>query len=211
MAHFALINKDNIVTKVCKLSNDVIMNESGQEDEKLGIEFLNKVTPISKDQKWVQTSYNASFRGNYAGIGMRYDEELDMFLHEKPYESWILIDGKWEPPIERPEPNLDLGYAHHYEWDESQVNWELVRDPEVKPPEDPDDGYYWKLPEGEYDWVQEEIPPAPEYSPQPGFEHKFDHNMNIWVEVEIEEEVIEVSVSEESQNLINAGISTETV
>ena len=191
MAHFALVNDTNIVTKVCKIANDVMFDESGEENEQNGIDFLNKVTPPGENQKWIQTSYNASFRGNYAGLGMRYDQDLDMFLHEKPYESWVLVDGKWEPPIDRPEPNLELGYAHHYDWDESNVNWNLVRDPEVKPIEQPDEGYYWVLPEGEYDWVQEELPPAPDYPALEGHEHEFDYDSGQWVQVEIPEETVE--------------------
>lgn len=187
MAHFALIDQNNYVTEVCKVSNDVMLDASGNESEELGIKFLNEVTPAPEGFRWIQTSYNSNFRGNYAGIGMRYDEQYDSFLTEKPYESWVLVDGKWEAPLQRPEANLELGYAHHYDWDESTVSWKLVRDPEIKPMTEPDDGYYWVLPEGQYDWVQEEIPPAPNYPAQPGFEWKFDHFNNIWIELEIEE------------------------
>ena len=56
---------------------------------------------------WKKTSYNTSggkhlkngtpFRGNYAGIGMIYDEDNDMFLPKKPYASWVIdkpmLDG----------------------------------------------------------------------------------------------------------------------
>ncbi len=191
MAHFALVDQNNIVVNVSKISNDVMLDSDGNESEQLGIDFLNKITPPPQNARWIQTSYNSSFRGNYAGIGMKYYEEYDMFLYDKPYESWILIDAKWEPPIERPEPNLELGYAHHYDWDEDNIQWQLVRDPEVKPIELPEEGYYWKLPEGEYDWIQEEIPPAPETPALPGYEYVFDYNFNVWVQSEIQQEGVE--------------------
>jgi hypothetical protein len=200
MAHFALVDQNNYVIEVCKVSNDVLVNENGEETEEFGIQFLNTVTPIEENRRWIQTSYNSSFRGNYAGIGMKYDEELDMFVTEKPYESWIIVDGKWEPPIERLEPNMDLGYAHHYDWDESTVSWKLIRDPEIKPIEPPNEGYYWILPEGEYDWVQSEIPPAPDYPPAPGFEFVFDHSSNTWIQTEVP--VVEVEVADDTEPVV---------
>lgn len=75
MAHFAELNQDNIVIRVIVVANDKILDENGQESEALGIEFCQK-----RGGKWVQTSYNANFRGKYACIGDYYDEELDEFV-----------------------------------------------------------------------------------------------------------------------------------
>ena len=41
------------------------------------------------------------FRGNYAGIGMTYDEDNDIFIGKKPYASWTLnvAEARWQSPI----------------------------------------------------------------------------------------------------------------
>lgn len=67
MAHFAKI-QNNIVTNVVVVAN---------ENEANGEEYLNS---LGLDGKWVQTSYNANFRGKFAGIGDIYDEANDIFI-----------------------------------------------------------------------------------------------------------------------------------
>ncbi|WP_199533440.1 helix-hairpin-helix domain-containing protein [Rhodovulum sp. 12E13] len=48
---------------------------------------------------WVQTSYNASIRGKFAGIGDLYDPDLDVFAPPKPGPGWTLeASGTWSPP-----------------------------------------------------------------------------------------------------------------
>jgi hypothetical protein len=63
MAHYAKLDDNNIVTQV-----NVV-------DE----EFF-AANPERYQGKWVQTSYNANFRGKYAGIGDYYDAEKDIFI-----------------------------------------------------------------------------------------------------------------------------------
>ncbi len=117
MAHFAKLDENNIVLEVHVVNNDVITID-GVESEQAGIDFLNDLLNYPL---WKQTSYNGSFRKNYAGIGFIYDEERDAFIQQKPYPSWILNEEtcKWESPIERPENGITV-------WDEEQVNWILV-------------------------------------------------------------------------------------
>lgn len=71
MAHFAKLNADNIVEAVIVVNNEVITGDDGKESEALGINFCKSL--YGDDTKWVQTSYNGSFRGRYAGIGMKYN------------------------------------------------------------------------------------------------------------------------------------------
>ena len=78
MAHFAQIDESNIVTRVIVVNNDCCLDENGQESEEVGIAFCKSIT--SSNTRWVQTSYNGNFRGLYAGIGYRYDEENDKFV-----------------------------------------------------------------------------------------------------------------------------------
>ncbi len=83
MAHFAQLDENNVVTQVIVINNNELLTQkvatsddgyisvSTVESEKKGIEFCQSL--YGADTKWVQTSYNGSFRGKYAGIGDTYD------------------------------------------------------------------------------------------------------------------------------------------
>ena len=69
-----------------------------------------------------------SFRVNFAGIGYKYDAELDAFIEpviDASYESWVLdtTEGIYKPPVDYPDD------GESYQWDESITNWK------VQPPE----------------------------------------------------------------------------
>ena len=68
MAHFAKI-EDGVVRQVVVINNEVITDEKGKEQESLGAEFCAELFGGT----WVQTSYNAKFRGKYAGVGDTWD------------------------------------------------------------------------------------------------------------------------------------------
>jgi hypothetical protein len=76
MAHFARI-ENNIVREVIVVNNEVLENKPFPESEPIGIAFCKSL--YGEDTEWLQTSYNANFRGRYAGTGMIYDPELDEF------------------------------------------------------------------------------------------------------------------------------------
>lgn len=76
MAHFARLEGD-VVTQVIVVANEVILRD-GVESEQAGIEFCRSL--FGQESEWRQTSYNANFRGVYAGIGFRYDAEADVFV-----------------------------------------------------------------------------------------------------------------------------------
>ena len=109
MAHFAKI-EDNIVTQV-------IVVPDNAEDR--GQDYL--ANDLGLGGTWVQTSYNARIRKNYAGVGFTYDSVRDAFIAPKPFNSWELDEEtcKWEPPI--PKPFIPEGY--HCTWLEETVNW----------------------------------------------------------------------------------------
>jgi hypothetical protein len=77
MAHFAKLNSDNIVEQVIVVTNDVIGGGNFPESEPIGQAFI---ASIGLAGEWKQTSFNANFRVKYAGIGDRYDAELDAFV-----------------------------------------------------------------------------------------------------------------------------------
>ena len=114
MAHFAKIGKGNIVEKVVVVSNDVATTEQA------GIDFLNQT--FKTNDIWLQTSYNATIRKNYANIGYTYDQTKDAFIAPKPYPSWILKEDtcRWDAPVVKPDD------GQNYKWNETIQNWELV-------------------------------------------------------------------------------------
>jgi hypothetical protein len=68
MSHWAELDANNKVIRVLVGSNE------GDEGEA----FFN-----SLGGTWIQTSYNARIRKNYAGIGFSYDPDLDAFIPPK--------------------------------------------------------------------------------------------------------------------------------
>ena len=82
MAHFAQLDDSSTVLKVIVVSNDSILDDSGQESEAVGIAFCQQL--LGAETTWVQTSYNANFRGKYAGIGDTYDLLADEFVAPEP-------------------------------------------------------------------------------------------------------------------------------
>ena len=88
MAHFAQIDSDNIVRQVIVVNNEVLHDDKGIEQEALGAAFCQSL--FGADTNWVQTSYNGSFRGRYAGAGMTYDPIKDEFIApEAPTDSTV--------------------------------------------------------------------------------------------------------------------------
>jgi len=100
MAHFAKI-ESGVVT-------EVIVAEQAHIDTLSGT--------------WVQTSYNASIRKNFAGKGYTYDSSKDAFIAPKPYASWTLNEStcKWEAPVTFPTDEKP------YRWDEDTTNWKEI-------------------------------------------------------------------------------------
>ena len=122
MASFAKIGLNNKVIEVLSVNNEVLKDSNGVEQEVNGIDFLTKLTGWAI---WKQTSYNANFRKNFAGIGMTYDEDRDAFIPKKPFNSWILNEDtcRWEAPVAK--PTTELEDNQYYSWNESILNWEL--------------------------------------------------------------------------------------
>lgn len=118
MAHYAKLGLNSEVLLVIVLDNKELKDEKGNEIEQKGIDFLEKLTGYSY---WVQTSYSRSFRKNYAGVGFRYDKELDVFIEPKPFPSWSLdIDFRWQAPVPYPTDGKE------YMWDEELQNWSIL-------------------------------------------------------------------------------------
>jgi len=121
MAHFAEINKNNIVLRVLVTDNN---DPNGDEGYKWLVDNLGGT--------WIKTSYNTvggqhllegkPLRKNYAGVGFSYDAQRDAFVPPKPFDSWLLNEETclWEAPTPKPDD------GNKYVWNQQIVNWELV-------------------------------------------------------------------------------------
>lgn len=111
MAHFAEIDDDGVVLRVLVVPD---------AQEHRGQEFL--ADDLGLGGTWVQTSYNARIRKNYAGIGMIYDNTRDAFIPEQPFASWTLNEEtcQWEAPVAYPENGV------MYVWNEELTDWQAI-------------------------------------------------------------------------------------
>ena len=76
MGHFARI-ENGTVAQVIVVNNETLGDLEFPASEAVGQEFI---ASLGLDGTWKQTSYNANFRGKYAGSGDTYDSELDEFV-----------------------------------------------------------------------------------------------------------------------------------
>ena len=116
MAHYAQLDENNIVLQVIVVhNNDCMIN--GIEDEERGELFCKSLFGINTI--WKKTSYNATIRKNYAGIGYTYDATRDAFIPSQPFASWILNESNchWEAPTPMPTD------GKQYRWDEITTSW----------------------------------------------------------------------------------------
>lgn len=117
MANFVKLDDQNIVIDVNAVDNETINDLPFPESELVGVAFLTEWS--GGYTNWKQTSYNASFRKNYAGIGFTYDAVLDAFISPKPHLSWLLNTEtcQWQPPTPYPSD------GKRYYWDEETLSW----------------------------------------------------------------------------------------
>ena len=119
MAHYALLDKNNIVVSVIT-----------GPDEESDIFDWEYYLSIENRLKCKRTSYNTKggvhllggtpFRKNFAGVGFTYDESRDAFIGPKPFPSWVLNESTctWSPPIACP------GSETEYVWNEETESWD---------------------------------------------------------------------------------------
>lgn len=114
MAHYALLNGDNVVVSV------IVGNDEGTTD-------WEAYYSAKTGQACKRTSYNTRagvhvaggtpYRKNYAGPGYTYDAARDAFIPPKPFPSWLLEESSctWQAPAPRPSPTA--------KWDEQAQAW----------------------------------------------------------------------------------------
>lgn len=75
-AHAARIDDDGIVREV------IVIPYCNDDDA----EITAYCNSIGLSGTWIDTSYVGARRGRFAGVGMRYDAELDEFVSPEPAE-----------------------------------------------------------------------------------------------------------------------------
>jgi hypothetical protein len=127
MAHYALIDSNNIVVQVITGVDENIIQTDSDGNEIGGTtqtwEQFYASLPWFKGLTCKRTSYNGNIRKNFATIGGTYDEAFDAFIPPQPFPSWKLdyTTYKWVPPVARPE---DTG---EYSWRWSEYNKEWIQ------------------------------------------------------------------------------------
>lgn len=128
MAHYALINSENIVVEVITGVDENII-QTDLDGTKVGgsseaWEEFYASRPWFTGLYCKRASYNNNYRKNYPGIGFKYDSTRDAFIAPKPFNSWILDETtcSWIAPKPRPEDGI-------WEWDEENLQWVELNGP----------------------------------------------------------------------------------
>ena len=119
MAHFAKLNKENIVEQIIVINDEVLLDENGIEQDHIGIDLCKY---LYNYQNFKRTYMDGSIRKNYASIGYTYDENRNAFIPPKPFDSWTLNENSclWEAPVAYPND------GQQYEWNEETTSWNLI-------------------------------------------------------------------------------------
>lgn len=143
MAHYAFINKNTMrVVEVIKGRD-----EDDLENLPTGFDDWEQYYETKRNNLLCkQTSYNTAqnqhlnedgelsdtqektFRGNYAGIDMLYDQDNDVFLYDPPFASWIMDESTWtwEAPVDKPDLTEEEAANSYYVWNEDTTSWNLT-------------------------------------------------------------------------------------
>ena len=154
MAHYAKLDENNIVLEVITIADQDCIDGNGNHCEEKGRQLCEALTGHAK---WKQTSFNTfrgvyykpyvfprepsedqtkAFRLNFAGVGMKYDEDLDAFTAgpnflaypNMPMDTTTGFYYVPEPNIPAPQDGqydvypLDT-YERAWYWDPVETEW----------------------------------------------------------------------------------------
>jgi hypothetical protein len=120
MAHYAFLDKDNIVTQVIVgVDEDVVQTDTDGTEVGGSSEAWETFYGNVRGQTCKRTSYNGNYRKNYAGLGYTFDSARDAFIPPKPFPSWVLNEDTclWDAPVPCPEGE------GLWVWNEDTLNW----------------------------------------------------------------------------------------
>jgi len=97
MAHYAFINEQNVVTEVIVGRDE---HEGDWESHYAEVRGMRCLRTSYNTQAGKRSDGSPGFRGNYAGIGYTYRDDLDAFVPPCPGEGWTLDESTatWVEP-----------------------------------------------------------------------------------------------------------------
>jgi hypothetical protein len=152
MAHYAKV-RDGVVVEVIVADRELFTDgnfvdtspgywiKTSYNTDK-GVYYTPNTMVNGQTVRVVDPDQTKALRGNFAGVGMVYDMEHDVFYSKQPYPSWILntTTWTWEAPVICPgNPDAD---GYFYDWNETTTSWvtqpntqvfDTPFDPEVNP------------------------------------------------------------------------------
>jgi hypothetical protein len=118
MAHYAFLDKNNIVTEVITGKDETDLTHDW---EQFYGEFRGQVCKRTSynTHSGIHANGGTPLRKNYAGIGYTFDALRDAFIPPQPYPSWTLVEEtcQWTAPVFYPTD------GKQYSWDETTTNW----------------------------------------------------------------------------------------
>jgi hypothetical protein len=120
------INTKKVVF-ITNLFLEQIKNMQGEIDIQLATNHLKETIPQSKNDLWIKICDDP---GKGCGLGYTYDEDMEVFVPPKPFNSWILNlqTYAWDPPIPQSELTAEqIEDGYYYEWNEDNQLWDLKK------------------------------------------------------------------------------------
>jgi hypothetical protein len=126
MAHYALLDENNVVIKVITGKNEDEQRDGVDVNWEVWYRDYHGVADCKRTS--FNTSYNVHalggtpFRGNYAGEGHIYDVDNDVFYEPKPHAAYVMDEStwKWKAPVDMPD---DAAEGNAYTWDDTTNSW----------------------------------------------------------------------------------------
>jgi hypothetical protein len=161
---YAELDENNIVTQVAVIAEHRSLDSEGNINDELAQDFCRRM--YGGENRWIRTWDDANKdiqkRFEYAGPGMQYDPDFDIF-YGMPYdEEWVFNTEtlKWDPPAGAPEkPQLTS--------EESEKNYQIFWSAKK-----------WKS--GENPWIKRRVPTT--LPPDLTSEEISAHGTYFWVE-----------------------------
>lgn len=126
MAHYAILDENNIVTQVIVGKDE---NEPLPEGYTSWEEYYGGKKTSYNTTNNTHVEGGVPFRAHYAGIGFKFEPTMNApegaFIPPKPHESWVL-DGKtfaWKAPKPYPQD------GKRYWWHEASLTWNILELP----------------------------------------------------------------------------------
>jgi hypothetical protein len=121
MAHYAMLDENNVVTQVIVGRNEYDMLNGMLVDWEA---YYGGKRTSYNTRGGVHLLGYTPLRKNFAGIGYTYDATRDAFIPPQPYPSWTLNEDTclWECPVPFPTD------GQRYNWDEGTTNWVVIKE-----------------------------------------------------------------------------------